>query len=317
MARLVTLGETLGVAWTDVGEPLRTARTMHLSTAGAESTVAIGMHRLGHEASWIGVIGADDVGERVRRDLAAEGVDLRFVRTQAEARTGFMLRDRRSVEHLTVSYYRNGSAGSLLTVEDVDAAFDVLDDIAVLHVTGITPALSESCADAVTRAVERAHEAGAEVSFDVNYRATLPGSGQAADRARALVAHTDVLFVGHDEMHVLTGDADLSRAAEYLLAQGPSEVIIKRGPDGASAYLADGTCASRPAIALQIADVIGAGDSFVAGYLAARAELRPVEQRLTWGVVCAACTVGTHGDWEGLPTQPELARRSHGYATIR
>jgi 2-dehydro-3-deoxygluconokinase len=60
---------------------------------------------------------------------------------------------------------------------------------------------------------------------------------------------------------------------------------------------------------VQVVDVVGAGDSFVAGYLAAGAEGLPIADRLRWATICAACTVGTAGDWEGLPTRSEIEQR--------
>lgn len=320
MARILTLGEALGVAWTEVGDPLRTASTLHLSIAGAEATVAVGLRRLGHDAVWLGVVGADPIGQRIQRELAAEGVDLAFVRVTAEAPTGFMLRDRGTAEHLSVTYLRAGSAGSRLTPADIDQAFDTAAPFDLLHLTGITAALSNSCHEAVEHAVSRARAAGVAISFDVNARTTLPGSRYVADRARALLEHVDVLFVGHDELSVLTEVTEAGEAARHLLASGPREVIIKQGARGARAYLHDGTSRDQPGRAVAVADVIGAGDSFVAGYLAGWCEGQPLDQRLSWAIHCAALTVGTHGDWEGLPTAAELAAhldRGPDLVTIR
>jgi 2-dehydro-3-deoxygluconokinase len=320
MTRLLTLGETLGVAWTEVGDPLRTAHTLRLSTAGAESTVAVGMRRLGHQATWVGVVGADPIGQRVHRELAAEGVDVRFIRTSHTAPTAFMLRDRSPADRVAVTYYRAASAGSELSPSDVDAAFDMAGPVDVLHTTGITVALSDSCHQAVLRAIERARSAGVPVSFDVNLRTTLPGSRHVAARARALLADVDVLFTGADELLTVTDvddPSDLRAAAAQLLDAGPREVVIKRGAAGATAYLADGGVWDEPATPVTVADVIGAGDSFVAGYLSARCEGGAIQQRLARGTQCAARTVGTHGDWEGLPTLAELHQPAGRLDTIR
>jgi len=155
-------------------------------------------------------------------------------------------------------------------------------------------------------AFELARDRGVVVSFDVNHRRTLPGSARSAERARRTLASTDILFVGDDELNLLTDETDARRAADELLGTGPGEVILKRGANGASAFFADGSEAHAPAASVSVADVIGAGDSFVAGYLAARAEGLDAECRLVWGNACAATTVATHGDWEGLPTRAML-----------
>ncbi|MFN2518151.1 MAG: sugar kinase [Jatrophihabitantaceae bacterium] len=313
--RVLTLGETMGVAATAVGHPLRTTTRLRLGTAGAESTVAIGLSRLGHVVEWIGVLGADEIGARVRRDLAAEGVGLGFVRTAPEAATGFMLRELVTAELTRVSYYRRDSAGSLLAPGDVAPAFAAGADL--LHVTGITPALSDSCAAAVQTAVEQAGAAGITVSFDVNYRSTLPLSGRAKEVVAQLLPRVDVLFVGHDELWLVSDEPDPLIAAHELIGRGPSEIVVKRAREPSIAVSAAGESAECRAWSVQVVDIVGAGDSFVAGYLAARDERRPLAERLRWATTCAACTVSTAGDWEGLPTRADIEQRSAAAVTLR
>ncbi|MFC6880417.1 MULTISPECIES: sugar kinase [Actinomadura] len=314
MTTLLTIGETLAVASTPVGTPLRNAADLHLSTAGAESTVAIGVRRLGHTAAWVGVLGADELGARVHRELAAEGVDTRFVRFVPDAPTGFMLRDHRTRDYVSVSYYREHGSGTRLGADDVEAAFAAFDGIDMVHLTGITTALSPSCRAAVLRAVELARERGALVSFDVNYRRAL--SGPTPEDVREILPHTDVLFVGHDELHIVTEEVEPLSAARELLRHGPTEVVVKRGKDGACAA-ADGDLFEVAGMNVAVMDVIGAGDSFVAGYLGARAHGLPIPERLRWATTCAACTVGTRGDWEGLPHLSELDGRMETDKTVR
>lgn len=205
----------------------------------------------------------------------------------------------------------------LKTAADVEAAFHALPELDVLHVTGITAALSDSCHEAVQRAVELARARRVLVSFDVNLRRTLPGSRHVGSRARAMLADVDVLFVGDDELAAVSDTADPDTAAAELLRAGPAEVVLKRGTGGATTWLADGGRHSEPAMRVAVADTVGAGDSFVAGYLAARCDGCPVPERLARGTLAAACTVGTHGDWEGLPTAAQVAGRSAQPVTLR
>lgn len=306
--RLLTFGEVLGVAATFTGDPLRTTRTLRLSTAGAEGTVAIGVSRLGHHSVFAGRVGADTLGERVIRDLAGEGVDTASIQAVEGAATAFMLRELRTAERTVVSYYRSGSAGSGLNVRDVQAAFERHPNVDLMHVTGITPGLSPTASHAIQAAVELARQRAITVSFDVNYRHTLPLSTALAPILQWLVERSDLVFVGDDELAVLDipTKTDPIRAAQELTRRGPAEVVVKCGAEGAIAVLADGTTAVAPSEQVQVADAIGAGDSFVAGYLASRAENAPPQQRLQWGNACGARTVGTSGDWEGLPTRSEL-----------
>lgn len=315
MSRLLTIGETMGVAATCTGDPLRTAAQLRLSTAGAESTVAIGMCRLGQDAAWVGVVGDDELGARVRRDLASEGVDVRFVRTDPDHPTGFMIRELPIGGLTRVTYYRQHSAGSQLSPSDVEAAMSAGADL--LHLTGITPALGETCAEAVRCAIGLARRAQIPVSFDVNHRSTLPGSKNAAAFVREVLADVDILFAGDDELAMVAEEADPERAARALLRCGPSEVVVKQGADGALAATADGDLVAFPALAVPVVDVIGAGDSFTAGYLAARCEGRPLRGRLHWATAAAACTISTHGDWEGLPTRTGIEQRTGHPVTVR
>ncbi|HEU5425680.1 MAG TPA: sugar kinase [Actinocrinis sp.] len=318
MSRLLTIGETMGVAVTELGDPLRTARELRLSTAGAESTVAIGLRRLGHAAAWVGVVGEDELGARVLRDLAAEGVDTRFARVDPERPTGFMIRELRTADCTRVSYYRERSAGSRLCPADIEAALAVNQSFDLVHLTGITPALSESCAQAVRVLAESARHARIPISFDVNYRSTLPGSAGAAAFVKELLPGIDLLFAGDDELAMVTDETDPHRAARELAARGIAEVVVKRGAEGALVATAAGDAAEQPALPVRVVDAIGAGDSFTAGYLAARFDGRSLTERLRWGTIAAACTVAAHGDWEGLPTRADLLRRaSGGSSTVR
>ena len=174
-----------------------------------------------------------EIGRRIIRELRAEEVDTSFVRTVADTRTGFMLRDHRTPDFVAVEYYRTELAGSRLCPTDVEAAFDGAGEVAVVHLTGITPVLSETCRAATLRAIELAKEHGATVSFDVNYRQTLAAPAQASADARELLPDVDVLFVGDDEMHLLTDETDPDTAARALCALGPTEVVVKQGADGA------------------------------------------------------------------------------------
>src|SRR6185369_6523311 len=130
--------------------------------AGAESNVAIGLARLGHPVRWVGVTGADELGELILRTLRAEGVDAGAARVEAAAPTGLIVFERRIADRIRVNYYRAGSAGSHLDRDDVDRAF-AAGPPEILHVTGITCAIGEGPREAVRHAVALARSAGATV----------------------------------------------------------------------------------------------------------------------------------------------------------
>ncbi|TQK51249.1 2-dehydro-3-deoxygluconokinase [Streptomyces sp. SLBN-118] len=302
---LVTMGETMALL-TATGEgPLRHQRTLELGTGGAESNVAIGVSRLGVPAAWIGRVGDDEFGRLVLATLRAENIDTGAVCTDPTAPTGLMLKERRTLIDRRVSYYRRGSAGSYLAPEDVSE--HVVAGAALLHVTGITPALSPTAHEAVLRAIRIARRHDVPVSFDVNYRSALWSPQEAHSCLLALARDADVLFAGEDEAALLGATGDHAAMAAHLGAFGPTEVVIKRGAHGAYA-IADGTVHEVAAVPTTVVDPVGAGDAFVAGYLAERLAGAPVPQRLQTAAICGAAACAVRGDWEGSPRRAELNR---------
>lgn len=302
---VLTVGETMGAL--RAGGAIRLGAPMTLSPAGAESTVAIGLARLGHRAGWVGRVGADEVGELIVRTLRAEAVDLAHVRVDPDGRpTGLMTREHRVGGIVRVDYHRAGSAGSALRAVDVLDALEVAPR--VLHLTGVTPALSASAAEAVLAAALRAHDLGVVISFDVNYRARL----WSPERARAvllpLAELAEVLIASSDELHLVAPEpaAPEAEAVAAVLARGTHEVVLTRGGEGASVTTADGTV-SVPARQVPVVDVVGAGDAFVAGYLSGLLDDLPPGQCLQRATATGAFAVATEGDWEGLPTRADLA----------
>ncbi|MFG1914462.1 sugar kinase [Micromonospora sp. NPDC048898] len=307
MTDLLTLGETMA-AFRSSG-PLRLGGTAGISVAGAESTVAIGVARLGHRAAWVGVTGADEPGELVRRTLRAEGVDLTWSRIDATAPTGLILFENRVADINRVTYHRAGSAGSRLRPTDVTRAFDAPGSPPrLLHVTGITCALGAEPYQAVVEAVRRARAAGSTVCLDVNHRQRLWSVAEAAAALRPLLPALDLVVASDDELAVLTDAADPVAA---LLSAGVTEVVVKHGADGATSHHATGTV-HRPARTVPVVDTVGAGDAFVAGLLSAWLDGADAPTRLDRAVTTGAFAVATRGDWEGLPDRAELALLDHG-----
>ncbi len=303
-AELVTLGETMGVLAADEIGPLRNGHRMVLGVAGAESNVAIGVSRLGRPATWIGRVGGDPVGRLVLRELRAEGVDVSHAVTDRDAANGLMVKVRRTTATAEVIYARRDSAGSRLRPDDLPA--DVIASARVLHVTGVTPALGETARAAVFRAVEIARASRVPVSFDVNHRARLWSDDEAAAVLGDLLKQCDIVFASEHEAALIVGDCDAADAATRLAEVGPRHAIIKRGERG---YLArvDGEQFSGPAVTVPVVDPVGAGDAFVAGYLASWLDGAAPALALETANLVGAFAVAAPGDWEGLPTREELA----------
>jgi 2-dehydro-3-deoxygluconokinase len=300
---LVTLGETMALLWPPEVGPLRHAPGLRLGVAGAESNVAIGAVRLGVPATWLGRVGDDEFGQLVVMTLRGQGVRTTAV-VDPEARTGLMAKERRTARATRVLYYRSGSAGSRLCPDDLDPA--AIAAGAVLHVTGITTALSASARAAVFAAVEEARAAGVPVSVDLNYRSALWSPEEAAPVLRDLVRSADVVLATEDEARLVVEGADAAALVAALTALGPDQVLIKQGSDGSLSGI-DGELYRVPARSVDVVDPVGAGDAFGAGYLSGLCRGLPVDERLALATTAGAFAVTVPGDWEGLPSLADLS----------
>ncbi|MQY05660.1 sugar kinase [Actinomadura macrotermitis] len=293
---VVCLGEAMAALLPGTPGPLEDVAVFRPGTGGAEANVACGLAALGVPAAWIGRVGDDGFGRRIVRDLAAAGVDVTGVVVDAERPTGLFVketRDGRSVLH----YYRRGSAGSALSpglLADPRAAA-LLDGAALVHLSGITPALSDGAHDLVRALLER-HR----VVFDLNWR---PGLWRGRDPAvlRDLMNAADTVLLGADEAAAVLGTGD--PAALRALLPGPRTLVVKDDAHRATALTRDGAHAE-PALRVEVVEATGAGDAFAAGYLTG--VLRGLDQRgrLRLGHLSAAATLvvpGDHGDPGVLP----------------
>ena len=168
MPRVITLGESMVVFTPDSYGALRYENQFKARLAGAESNTAIGLSKLGIEASWMSRVGADEFGHYVLNNIRAEGVDTKAAVIDPEHRTGIMFKQREYGGETTVFYYRENSAASHLQPDDLQEEW--FEGADFLHITGITPVLSDSCQETVTKAVEMAKAHGVKVSFDPNIR---------------------------------------------------------------------------------------------------------------------------------------------------
>jgi 2-dehydro-3-deoxygluconokinase len=296
--------------------PLSAGGSLSMHVAGAESNVAVGVARLGHRVGWAGVVGADPHGEFILRQLRGEGIAVQH-REHAGRSTGVMFLEQRTADVTRAFYYRAGSAGSTLDRDDVDRAFR--NGARVLHLTGITAALSPEARRAVEYAAARAAGEGLDVSLDVNYRSKLWSRDEARAVLTPLARHASILIASDDELGLVASggaagsesgagepdDAETAMAAE-LLDRGVREVVVKRGAAGAGVHTAAGRWET-PAVPVTSIDTVGAGDAFTAGYLSALLDGEDVACRLQRGALAGAFAVSTAGDWEGLPRRDELA----------
>lgn len=202
---------------------------------GAESNVACALAALGHRARWVGRVGRDGFGDHLAEAIGAYGVDVSAVVRDPGRPTGVYFRtatDRAGAAH-EVAYYRAGSAASAMGPANVP--YDTVTDGRILHLTGITPALSASCLDLVRGLLARRPGRPPLVSFDVNFRPRLWDDRAEAGRVlRDLARGADLVFVGADEARELWGLTSVGAIAEAL--DGPRLLVVKLGRGGAVVF---------------------------------------------------------------------------------
>ena len=312
---LVTFGEAMGLVTADGTGPLQFARQFHLSIGGAECNVAVGAARLGTSVTWFGRLGRDAVGDLIAYRLAAEGIDA--IITRDDSFTGLMIKHQRAAGTTSVDYHRRGSAGSRLRPADIPAT--AIAAARVLHLTGITAALSPEALDTVMKAVEIAHGSATTVSFDVNYRSKLWSPAASRPILAEIARKADIVFAGPAEAALVLGaDPDICRSklVSGLHELGPRQVILKDGIRGYSALI-DDEIHDGPALRVHQVDPVGAGDAFVAGYLTDYILDRPGHQCLATATASGAYAVTVPGDCDGLPTRSDLATLDSGQDVSR
>lgn len=271
---LVAIGETMVLVAPHDATPLVDADDVRLSIGGAESNVAAHVAALGRRSAWVGALGDDPLGLRVLQAVRGLGVDTRWVTFDRDAPTGVYFKDPGRGVH----YYRAGSAASRMTPSSLD---DVpLDTATIVHISGITPALSEDCAAMIDAVIDRVTAGSGSLSFDVNHRAGLWSAAAAAPVLLALANRADIVFVGLDEAQTLWGCSDAGAVRDLIPA--PAHLIVKDGDVGATEF--SGTDAVFvPAIRTEVVEAVGAGDAFAGGWLAGLLAGESSSERLQGG----------------------------------
>ncbi len=260
---VATVGESMVMVTPARPEPLLDATELRLEVGGAESNVALQLSALGHHVSWTSRLGDDPLGHRVKSAIDGGGVDTSTVVFDPTGRTGVYFKDPHPA-WTRVHYYRHDSAASRMGVELLPSI--PIGSSRIVHLSGITPSLSLSCAQLIDAVIAEAHRMNVLVSFDVNYRPALWPVAVAASALDRIVAQSDIVFVGRDEAEVLWG----TTTAEQIRARlpGPLRLIVKDADVGATEFLG-ATSTFVPSPHVEVVEAVGAGDAFAAGYLSA------------------------------------------------
>lgn len=310
MKKVLLLGEPMALLLAEKPGPLEDVRHFTRAMSGAEVNVAIGLQRLGHQTEYMTRLGDDPFGHYIKAALETSSIGTNLITYDQKHQTGIQLKELvLDGKDPKAPYYRRHSAASYISQVDIESID--LSEIAVLHMTGIPPALSKSVRSAVFELMEKAKKQGIYITFDPNLR---PALWEDEDTMKAVLnqmaASADLILPGINECKVLLGTDQEKEAAEFYHALGVSRVVIKLGAKGA--YIsekADGKIKSNlvPGFhAEKVVDTVGAGDGFAVGVLHGFLEKKSLAECAVYGNAIGAMQVMHRGDNEGLPTREEL-----------
>lgn len=299
---VTTTGEAMVRLSVGIGERLEVTDRLDMRPGGAEANLTVALARLGSNVAWAGGLPKNPLGRFIANHLRVAGVDLDGIIWSEDGRLGTYYVEFSAPPRATqVTYDRAHSVAAALSPADMD--WDLLLDTRLLHLTGITPPLSQGCRGIVEQAVAKAKDAGVPISFDVNYRSKLWSEKDASDFIIPLVQGIDIFFCGRND------------AKRVMNVEGEPETVIRQLAEVTNARLCVMSLAEQgviafdgnqvfhePAKPVQIIDRPGAGDGLAAGVIHGwlQGDLR---MGLRTGVVLAALALSQHGDM--IVTTPE------------
>ena len=300
----VCVGEILvEIVATTIGDGFREAQPLvGPYPSGAPAIFIDQCGRIGGSAAMIGAVGEDDFG-RVNLDrLIRDGVDVSAIAVDRAMPTGSAF----------VRYRADGSRDFVYNIATSAAArfgwTDAVEDLVVraghLHVMGSALSMPNAW-EVIDRAAKRIKARGGSVSLDPNLRKELRYDDATEAQFARLVAMSDLLLPSGEELERAAGVAGEAAAVARLLDLGVTEIVLKRGADGATCFRRDGRTDAF-AFGVEEVDPTGAGDCFGGAYLACRRLGMPVEQALTYGCAAGARNVTRRGPMEGAGTRAEL-----------
>ncbi|WP_018699732.1 sugar kinase [Amorphus coralli] len=302
MPELVCLGEPL----LEFSSQERDGKTFYLQGYGGDtSNCAIAAARQGASVGYVTAVGDDAFGREFLRLWRNEGVDASAVTVDPVAPTGIYFITYANGEH-EFSYRRAGSAASLMAPRTLP--LDAIRQAKILHVSGISQAISDSACDAVFSAIGAAREAGVRISYDTNLRLKLWPIERARAVTHAAMAMADIALPGLDDARQLTGLEDPDAIVDFYLALGPTTVVLTMGADGTLVATAD----RRERVAslkVSAVDATAAGDMFDGAFLARLLAGDDVVAAATYANAAAALSTLGHGAVAPMP-KAEAVRRA-------
>lgn len=318
--RILCYGELLLRLGAPGREPLLQSPVLQVQVGGAEANVAVSLARFGHHAAMAGLVADNALGEAAVGELRRHGVDVSALRRGSGRMGLYFLATGAGLRPSSVLYDRAGSAFAAAGADAYDWP-ELLHGVDCLHLSGVTPALGQATADAAIAAARAGRAAGALVSFDGNYRATLWAAWNAdpAPILRALLAEADIAFADHRDVAVALGDdggTGAGASMEERVAAGAARAFaafpnlrriattlrtqhsVDHHALGAMLVDRDGRVERAPDHDLPgIVDRIGAGDAFAAGVLHGLLAGMDDASSLRFGLAAACLKHSVPGDF--------------------
>lgn len=305
-----------------IGGRLEDMRTFAKYIGGSPTNTAIGAARLGLRAGLISRVGDEHNGRFVRETLQAEGVDVSCLRTDPSRLTALVFLGIRDEHTFPLVFYRDHCADMGLVVDDIDPAYLARARAVLVSGTHLShPDTRAACLKAMTLA----RGLGRRVVLDIDYRPVLwgltpPGLGErryvpsaeVTAQLQATLGACDLVVGTEEEVHIAGGSTDTVAALRAMRAVTSALIVVKRGPMGCVAF--DGPIPDRldeglegPGFPVEVFNVLGAGDAFMAGLLRGVARGEPLPQALRYANACGALVVSRHGCAPAMPSWAELA----------
>ncbi len=306
---VITFGESMVLFSPGEKGPLRHIHQFSKSIAGAESNVAIALARLGNHVGWFSKLGQDEFGSYIEFMIRGEGIDVSRIRRDKEHQTGLLFKELFEHVNPNVYYYRKDSAASYLNPDDLDHEY--LKKTKILHITGITPAISKSARETVFKAIDIVKEAGGLISFDPNIRLKLWSENEAREVLLQLCEKADILFPGIDEGEILLGLTEPEDIIQKFHDMGVTTIALKLGKRGCMVSKGDELSYVKGYTVEKIEDSVGAGDGFAAGFLSSYLKGLSIKECGDYANGVGAMATLVRGDSEGFPTYEQLLSFTH------
>ena len=294
-----------------VGARLEDVSSFAKYLGGCPANIAVGAARLGLRVAMLTRVGDEHNGRFVRETLAAEGVDVSHVKTDPRKLTALVFLSIKDRDTFPLIFYRHDCADMAIATEDFDAGF--IGSAQALLVSGThfsQPDIAAVCLGAIRQA--------RRFVFDIDYRPVLwgltsPGMGEqrfvaskhVTGKLQEVIPLAHLVIGTEEEFHIAGGCEDTDEALRRLRAISAATFVVKRGPLGCSVH-ASGPAIAGQGFAVEVFNVLGAGDGFAAGFLSGWLRKLPLEECARRANACGALVVSRHGCAPAMPSQEEL-----------